>query len=117
MKKRKLFLLFTLFIATVMQAQTGKWNNDKAHTRMGFEIKHSGMSWVSGYFADFDVNVNASGKEYLGTKVDVTVQTKSINTGVEARNNHLRSADFFDVEKYRTNDVRSLFMFIEQAVL
>lgn len=104
---RKLLLLFALVTSMVMQAQTGTWNNDKAHTRIGFEVKHAGMSWVSGYFGDFDVKTQAAGKKYLGTTVDVTIQTQSIHTGIDARDNHLRSADFFEADKYPTMTFKS----------
>ncbi len=104
---RKLFLLFALFIATVINAQTGKWNNDKAHTRIGFEIKHGGVSFVSGYFSDFDIAVNAAGKKLQGTSIDVTIKAASINTGIEARDNHLRSADFFEADKFPTMTFKS----------
>lgn len=97
---KKLLLLFVVLLTTMgMQAQT-TWTNDKAHTRIGFDIKHGGVSFVAGHFDDFDIKVTTSGKSYAGTKISVTVPTKSVNTRVEARNNHLRSADFFDVEKY-----------------
>ncbi|MBM6993932.1 MAG: polyisoprenoid-binding protein [Prevotella sp.] len=104
---RKVLLFFALLSAVALQAQTGKWTNDKAHTRIGFEVKHAGLSFVSGRFGDFDITVDAAGKNYLGTKVDVTIQTKSISTGVEARDNHLRTADFFEVEKYPTMTFKS----------
>ena len=104
---RKLFLFFALLTAVVVNAQTGKWTNDKFHTRIGFEIKHGGVSFVSGYFSDFDINVTAAGKKMQDTKVDVTINTKSVNTGVEPRDNHLRSADFFEVEKYPTMTFKS----------
>lgn len=104
---RKLLLFFALFSAVVMQAQTGKWVNDKAHTRIGFEVTHAGLSFVSGQFSDFEIDVDAAGKNYLGTKIDVTIHTKSIGTGVEARDNHLRTADFFEVDKYPTMTFKS----------
>lgn len=86
--------------AVVVNAQTGKWNNDKAHTRIGFEVKHGGVSFVSGYFGDFDISVDAAGKKLQDTQIDVTIKTSSINTGIDARDNHLRSADFFEADTY-----------------
>lgn len=105
--KKVLFVLTMLLSAISVSAQTGEWTNDKFHTRVGFEVKHGSVSFVSGYFADFDIKVDAAGKNLLGTKVDVTIPTKSINTGVEARDNHLRTADFFEVEKYPTMTFKS----------
>lgn len=97
--KKLLFLFVMLLTSFGLQAQT-TWNNDKAHTRIGFDIKHAGVSFVAGHFDDFDIKVTAAGKNYAGTKISVTIPAKTINTRVEARDNHLRSADFFDVEKY-----------------
>lgn len=100
---RRLISFMIMLIATLtISAQTGSWTNDKAHTRIGFEVTHAGLSFVSGRFADFDITVDAQGKHYLNSKVTAVIRTKSIATGVEARDNHLRSADFFDVEKYPT---------------
>lgn len=104
---KKILLFFALMTVMVGNAQTGKWINDKAHTRIGFEVKHGGVSFVSGYFEDFDVTVDAAGKKMLDTQIDVTIKTASINTGIEARDNHLRSADFFEVEKFPTMTFKS----------
>ncbi len=65
------------------------------------------MSIVSGYFSAFDINVDAQGKNLLSAKINVTIKPNSINTGVEARDNHLKSADFFDVEQYPTITFKS----------
>src|SRR3712207_3908617 len=105
--KKVLFALTMLLSAISVSAQTGEWTNDKFHTRIGFEVKHGGVSFVSGYFTDFDIKVNAAGKNLLGTKVEVDIPTKSINTGIEARDNHLRTADFFEVEKFPTMSFKS----------
>lgn len=95
-------MIMMVLAAMTAKAQTGKWINDKDHTRIGFEIKHAGLSWVSGYFKDFTIDVDAAGKNCLGTKVNASIQTKSIDTGIEARNSHLRTADFFEVDNYPT---------------
>lgn len=100
--KKIISIMFMLVFALAMNAQTGTWKNDKAHTRIGFEVKHAGLSFVSGRFTDFDISVDAQGKNYLNSKVTAVIRTKSIATGVEARDNHLRSADFFDADVYPT---------------
>ncbi|MGI6243445.1 MAG: YceI family protein [Prevotella sp.] len=104
---KKILLFFALMTAMVGNAQTGRWINDKDHTRIGFEVKHGGVSFVSGYFGDFDVTVNAAGEKMLDTKIDVTIKTSSVNTGIAARDKHLRTADFFDVEKFPTMTFKS----------
>lgn len=82
------------------RALTGKWNVDMTHARIGFEIKHCGLSFVSGHFADFVIDINAKGEHLLDTEIVVTVRPDSVYTGVQARDNHLRTADFFDTDKY-----------------
>lgn len=73
---------------------------DPTHSNVEFAVKHMMISTVKGRFGDVSgtVTVPANGEP----AVDVTINAASIDTRVEARDNHLRSADFFDVEKYPT---------------
>lgn len=73
---------------------------DPTHSNVEFAVKHLMISTVKGRFGDVSgtVNVPAAGEP----TVDVTINAASIDTRVDARDNHLRSADFFDVEKYPT---------------
>ena len=97
----KNILLFLLFMtATSINAQTVMWTDDPEHTRIGFEVKHAGLSFVSGYFSDFDITVRQDNGDCTNTDIRVEVRTASVSTGVEARNKHLRSSDFFDVERF-----------------
>jgi polyisoprenoid-binding protein YceI len=100
--KKIVLALMMLMSAWGIQAQTGKWVNDAAHTRIGFEISHAGLSLVSGRFTDFDIDVDAAGKNLLDTKIVATIKTNSVKTGIEARDNHLKTADFFEVDNYPT---------------
>lgn len=86
--------------ATSINAQTVMWTDDPEHTRIGFEVKHAGLSFVSGYFSDFDISVRQANDDYKNTHILAEVQTTSISTGVVARDNHLRSPDFFNVEVF-----------------
>ena len=56
--------------------------------------------YVSGYFSDFDISVRQANDDYKNTHILAEVQTTSISTGVVARDNHLRSPDFFNVEVF-----------------
>ena len=97
----KNILLFLLFMtAASINAQTVMWTDDPEHTRIGFEVKHAGLSFVSGYFSDFDITVRQKNGDCTNTDIRVEVRTASVSTGVEARNKHLRSSDFFDVERF-----------------
>lgn len=98
MKKINLFVVLFL-TATLTFAQT-KWSFDKAHSKVGFSVTHLIISEVDGYFKSFDGYVETTNDDFSGAKVEFTVDTKSINTDNEKRDDHLRSDDFFNAEKY-----------------
>jgi polyisoprenoid-binding protein YceI len=77
---------------------TQTWTIDPTHTEVSFAARHLMISTVKGRFADVKgtVEIPATGEP----KVDVTIGTASIDTRTEQRDAHLRSPDFFDVEKY-----------------
>ncbi|GIU80962.1 MAG: polyisoprenoid-binding protein [Acidobacteria bacterium] len=78
----------------------GTYAFDKAHSFIGFRVKHLGLIDVSGYFRDFTGTINYDEKDITKSSVEFSAAVASIDTGVAARDNHLRSADFFEVEKY-----------------
>jgi polyisoprenoid-binding protein YceI len=75
---------------------------DPAHTTLGFRIRHMGIAFVEGEFDTFEGTIAFAPDNLTATRAEVTVQTASIDTDVEQRDNHLRSADFFEVETYPT---------------
>jgi polyisoprenoid-binding protein YceI len=79
---------------------SGVYSFDKAHSFIGFKVKHMGLIDVPGYFRDFTGNVNFDAADITKSSVEFTAKATSIDTGVAARDRHLRTADFFDVEKY-----------------
>lgn len=79
---------------------TGTYNFDKAHSSIGFRVKHMGLVDVPGYFRDFTGTVKYDGKDATKSTVEFTAKMESVDTGVAARDKHLRTADFFEVEKY-----------------
>lgn len=98
---KKYLLSAVLILASVATfAQSKTWVNDPAHSRLGFTVKHLTISEISGHFADFSVKVTTSAADYSDAQIEVVAKTTSIDTDIEMRDNHLRSADFFDVEKY-----------------
>jgi polyisoprenoid-binding protein YceI len=76
---------------------TGTWDVDAIHSRVGFAVKHMGVATVRGEFHDFEGYLEV-GEDLASTKAYGTVKTASVNTRQEQRDDHLRSADFFDVE-------------------
>ncbi len=83
------------------------WNLDPAHTQIGFSAKHMMVTTVRGNFHEFDGSVNFDPANPADGSVEVTVKVNSIDTGAADRDNHLRSADFFDVENYPHMTFRS----------
>lgn len=100
---KKFFLsLIVLSALSVAGFAQQSWTNDPSHSRLGFTIKHMTISEVSGRFTDFSVKVKSAKADLSDLKVDLTAKIASINTDIEARDNHLKGADFFDAEKYST---------------
>jgi polyisoprenoid-binding protein YceI len=82
------------------EEQTGTYNFDKAHSSIGFRVKHMGLVDVPGYFRDFSGTIKYDGKDVAKSSVEFTAKMTSVDTGVARRDEHLRKADFFEVEKY-----------------
>lgn len=82
------------------EGASGAYSFDKAHSSIGFRVKHMGLVDVPGYFRDFTGTVNYDPKDVTKSTVEFTAKATSIDTGVEGRDKHLRSADFFEVEKF-----------------
>jgi len=79
---------------------TGAYGFDKAHSAIGFRVKHMGLVDVPGYFRDFTGTVSYDAKDVKNSTVEFSAKTTSVDTGVAGRDKHLRTADFFEVEKY-----------------
>lgn len=78
------------------------WDIDTAHTTIEFTAKHMMVTNVKGRFNKFSGDAHLDEQNPANSKVDVTIDLASLTTGNEGRDNHLRSADFFDVEHYPT---------------
>jgi polyisoprenoid-binding protein YceI len=79
---------------------SGVYDFDKAHSNIHFRIKHLGLVDVLGSFRDFSGTVQYDAKGIKKSSVAFTAKVTSIDTGIAARDNHLRTADFFEVEKF-----------------
>src|ERR1700742_5207739 len=77
----------------------GTWRVDPAHSKVGFAVKHMGVATVRGEFEQFEGSL-VVGTDLASSKATGSVQTASVDTKQEPRDNHLRSADFFEVDKY-----------------
>jgi polyisoprenoid-binding protein YceI len=77
----------------------GTWTRDVAHSDLSFTVKHLRISKVRGIFKDWDVTVT-TGEKISDTTIEASIDVSSVDTGQEARDNHLRSSDFFLVEEH-----------------
>ena len=79
---------------------TSVWGIDTAHTSIDFSVSHMVISEVTGKFKDFEGTVTASHDDFSDAVIDVKISADSITTENSDRDAHLRSADFFDVERF-----------------
>ena len=93
-----LVLLSLLVLPSLVSAET--WSIDPEHSNLGFKIRHMMVSNVKGNFPAFSGTVEIDDKDITRSKVEVNIETASINTNIKKRDEHLRSPDFFDVAKY-----------------
>lgn len=84
-----------------------EWTIDPTHTHVGFTVPHMVVSEVDGQFRQFAGKVLLDEKDLTKSKVELTVQVASIDTGVADRDKHLRSGDFFDADKHPTITFKS----------
>lgn len=98
---KKLAIIITAFIAlTAFTAAVSTWENDDPHSQLGFTVTHMGINDVSGTFNDFDIKVTSLKPDFSDAEFELTAQIASVDTRVEARNNHLKSPDFFDATQF-----------------
>src|SRR3954463_1672695 len=83
---------------TSTEITAGSWTIDPSHSEVGFTVRHL-MSKVRGQFEKFEGTLT-TGESLEGTRATATIDLNSVNTRDEQRDGHLRSADFFDVEKF-----------------
>jgi polyisoprenoid-binding protein YceI len=83
-----------------METQT-KWSIDETHSEIEFKVRHLMISHVKGNFKKFDANIYTTDKDFTTSEIDVWIDSSSINTGDLKRDEHLKSAEFFDAENYK----------------
>jgi polyisoprenoid-binding protein YceI len=105
MKKISVITAAFLLLAGAGFAQT--WNWDKVHSQLNFEVTHLTINELNGTFSTVTATMTSSKDDLSDAVVDLTADVNSINTGIEQRNNHLKSPDFFDAAKYSTLTFKS----------
>lgn len=79
-----------------------QWTVDPTHSSIDFSVKHMMIARVKGSFHSFEANIIADAFDLTSADIQFSIDMNSIDTRNSDRDNHLRSADFFDIEKYPT---------------
>jgi len=93
-------------VASIPGYVVGKWTIDPVHSEVGFSVRHMMVSKVRGKFTSFSGEI-VTGEKPADSSATAEIDLASIHTGAEQRDEHLRSADFFEVEKYPKMTYRS----------
>jgi polyisoprenoid-binding protein YceI len=100
MKKNSQIKKISFMETTTKTLTTTKWTLDPTHSELAFKIRHMMITNVKGEFRKFDATIVTDGSGFTEASVSATVDASSIFTNDETRDGHLKSADFFDVEKH-----------------
>jgi polyisoprenoid-binding protein YceI len=85
-----------------MSTAKTKWVLDPTHSEVQFKIKHLMITNVTGGFTSYQANAETTGDDFTNAAISFSAEVNSITTNNEQRDGHLKSADFFDAEKYPT---------------
>ena len=102
MRRKFLVLVVLAVVLAVQPLFAAKFKVDHPHTNIGFSVKHMVVAKTTGAFNDFEATLEFDGEDMSTFSVMVTIQTASIDTNNDQRDNHLRSADFLDVANHPT---------------
>lgn len=97
----------TINTPTALPLSSGRWSLDHAHSRVGFAVRHLGVSKVRGYFTNVEADL-VVGDTIDATSVTAEVALASIDTGNPGRDDHVRSPELLDVEQRPTMTFRSI---------
>lgn len=84
-----------------MSEEKTKWVLDAAHSEIGFKVKHLMITNVKGEFKTFEASIYTTGDDFMSAEIDFWMDPASVDTRNADRDNHLKSADFFDVENHK----------------
>ena len=86
---------------TALVTTQTRWSVDQAHCEIAFKVKHLMIANVKGVFKTFDASIYTNSNDFTTAEVDLWIDPSSIVTGDIKRDDHLKSADFFDAENYK----------------
>ena len=78
-----------------------KWSIDRAHSEIGFKVRHLMIAHVNGEFKTFDASICTIGDDFRTAEVNLVMDAASLTTGDAKRDKHLKSSDFFDVKNHK----------------
>ena len=99
----------------VLEDITGDYALDPTHTRLGFSTRHAMVTTVRGQFTEFSGTAHVDSANPAESSVEVTIQVASVDTGVDDRDGHLKSPDFFDAEQFPTMTFKSTAVVVEDG--
>ncbi|MGO9776947.1 MAG: YceI family protein [Terracidiphilus sp.] len=102
MKRLAILTGILALAATLAVAQTSTWTSDPNHSEVDFSIKHMSVSNVHGRIGKVAATLVRNEADITKSTVTATIDVSTIDTGVEQRDTHLKSPDFFDVAKFPT---------------
>lgn len=102
MKRFNIVTGVLILAAPLAFAQTSTWTTDPAHSEVDFSITHMAISNVHGRFGHVNATIAYNEADPTKSTVNATIDVTGVDTGEDARNNHLKSPDFFDVAKFPT---------------
>jgi polyisoprenoid-binding protein YceI len=105
--KRLIAVALAAVLPALALADTTNWTIDPAHTDSTFAVRHLVISTVRGHFGKTTGTLKLDEKDISKSSVEATIDTTTIDTRVEKRDTHLKSADFLEVEKYPTITFKS----------
>jgi polyisoprenoid-binding protein YceI len=107
MNRLTLAVFGSLCLGTAAMGAVDTWHVDTAHSTAAFKVRHMTVSWVHGTLTGITGAAKFDDKDLKTFVTDVTIDAKTINTNNEKRDGHLKSADFFNTEKYPTMTFKS----------
>jgi polyisoprenoid-binding protein YceI len=105
---RRLFILFAVLSFTAAAwTQGSEWQIDPAHSSIAFTVRHMGISNVHGHFTKVSGSATIDDNDITKSSVNATIDVASIDTGVQMRDNDLRSPNYFDAQQFPTITFKS----------